>query len=407
MRAIRSDWSIKARAATSAIAWLLLGYVWTEPVARTRVLAEEKAALVSKPSPRLETRISLVATGDVLIHSPVASAAARNAANSGHAFDFRPMFAPVRRFIKSADLALCHLETPLTRETRDLSPYPRFNAPHELASALRWTGYDVCSTASNHAIDQGLTGVRETLDALDQARVRHAGTARDVHEARRPTIVTVEGIKVAHLSYTYGLNGLVLPTEQPWAVNLIAPRHIIKAAQRARQAGADFVVVSLHWGTEYEHAPTETQRTIAKRLLAAPPIDLIVGHHAHVTQPVARLGRRYVFYGLGNFLSAQSSACCAAATQDGVIVKLTLTRSGRDVRVTEIEYVPTWVEPVTYRILPVASLLEDRGLAPDQRASLLQSWYRTVIALADMPVEALPDGAIARLPRSKVRLLSR
>jgi hypothetical protein len=117
------------------------------------------------------------------------------------------------------------------------------------------------------------------------------------------------------LSYTYGLNGFRLPRGRPWLVNLLSPGRILADARAARRAGSQFTVVFLHWGQEYRSTPTPTQRTLARRLLADPSVDLIVGHHAHVVQPVQRVNGKWVAFGMANLLSAQSASCLGGASQ--------------------------------------------------------------------------------------------
>jgi len=181
------------------------------------------------------------------------------------------MLAPIRSALTAVDLAVCHLETPLAADDRHVSGYPTFNAPPELADAIHATGYDSCSVASNHAMDQGPRGVAATLGALDRVGVGHAGTARSAAEATRPEIHVVNGVQVGLLAYTYGLNGGdTRPAGQPWLVNLISPRRILADAHATKRAGAQFVAVSLHWGTQYQVAPTAGQRALARALLASP-----------------------------------------------------------------------------------------------------------------------------------------
>src|SRR4029453_1240667 len=273
---------------------------------------------------------TLIASGDVLTHGPVLRQASAYGRRIGQQYDFRPMFADIRPLVAGADLALCHLEVPMSRTGQDLSSWPAFNAPPQLAAALRWAGYDACSTASNHSMDQGPQGVAATLDVMDAAGLGHAGMARNAHEADTSTIVEVRGLRVGLLSYTYGLNSGRPPPDRPWLVNPTAPRRIVEAASAARAAGAQFVVVLLHWGQEYRSTPTPSQREVARRLLAAPEVDLILGHHVHVVQPIERIGSKWVAYGMGNSLSNQTPACCAAGSQDGVLVKVRVTeRAGR------------------------------------------------------------------------------
>jgi poly-gamma-glutamate capsule biosynthesis protein CapA/YwtB (metallophosphatase superfamily) len=320
---------------------------------------------------------TLIASGDVLTHGPVLEQARAHGRRGGQSYDFRPMFAEIRPFVAGADLALCHLEVPLSRNGRDISSWPAFNAPPQLAAALRWAGYDACSTASNHSMDQGHQGVAATLDVMDAAGLRHAGMARNADEARRSVILDVRGLRVGLLSYTYGLNSGRLPANRSWLVKTIDPRRIVNDARAARHAGAQFVVVLLHWGQEYQATPTPLQRDLARRLLAAPQVDLILGHHAHVVQPVERVAGKWVAYGMGNSLSNQTPSCCAAGSQDGVLVKVTVGERAGRLRVREVRYVPTWVEHPGFRIRPVLTALTDRSLPAATRRALQAARDRT------------------------------
>jgi poly-gamma-glutamate synthesis protein (capsule biosynthesis protein) len=319
----------------------------------------------------------LLASGDVLPHGPVLQQARAYGRRVGQPYDFRPMFADIRPLVTEADLAVCHLEVPLSRAGRDISSWPAFNAPRQLAVALRWAGYDACSTASNHSMDQGPRGIAATLDVMDAAGLRHAGMARNAREAGQSTIVTVRGLRVGLLSYTYGLNSGRPPSNQPWLVKLIDPRRILTDARAARAAGAQFVVVLLHWGQEYRSTPTPWQREVAKRLLAAPEVDLILGHHVHVVQPIERVGGKWVAYGMGNSLSNQTPACCAAGSQDGVLVKVRVTERAGRLRARDARYLPTWVEHPSFRIRPVPIALADRSLPAATRRALRAAGERT------------------------------
>ena len=320
---------------------------------------------------------TLIASGDVLPHGPVLRQASAYGRRAGQPYDFRPMFADLRPIVARADLAVCHLEVPLSRNSQEISSWPAFNAPPQLAAALRWAGYDACSTASNHSMDQGAQGVAATLQVMDAAGLHHPGMARSAKEADRTTMLEVHGLRVALLSYTYGLNRGPLPPDRPWLVKTIDPRRILADARAAQAAGAQFVVVLLHWGQEYQSTPTPFQRQVARRLLAAPEIDLIVGHHAHVVQPIQRIGGKWVAYGMGNSLSNQTPACCAAGAQDGVLVKVTVAEHAGRLRVRQLRSVPTWVEHPSFRIRPVLTALADRSLPPATRRALQDSRDRT------------------------------
>jgi poly-gamma-glutamate synthesis protein (capsule biosynthesis protein) len=320
----------------------------------------------------------LAATGDLLSHSPVAARAAID--GGGH--DFAPLLAPVAPLISQADLAICHLETPLARPGQRPSYFPVFQVPGALAAAIAATGWDRCSTASNHSLDAGAAGVAATLDLLDAAGVAHQGTARSQAEADELPRFEVQGVQVGHLAYAYGFNGFPVPDAEPWLAERLDPEVVLADAADLRRAGAAFVVVSLHWGLEHVVAPTAEQSALAHRLLASPDIDLILGHHAHVVQPVEQVGEKFAVYGLGNFLSNQSAACCPAATQDGVIVRADVTEQadGRFL-VTALEGVPTMVQRGTYRVLPVAATLADPATPPALRAALQASWHRTATTM--------------------------
>ncbi|MFD3836989.1 CapA family protein [Streptomyces sp. NPDC058642] len=250
---------------------------------------------------------TLVASGDILPHSSIIDRARFDAGGTG--YDFRPMLSGVEPVVSRADLALCHMETVYGADG-DYTGYPAFKSPPEVAQGLAATGYDGCSTASNHSLDDGAQGISRTLDALDRQGVRHAGSARTEGEARTVTVLPAGAAKVAHLAYTYDTNGYPLPPGQPWAVNLIDEGKILADARAARQAGADVVVVSVHWGTEWQDAPDDRQLTLARSLTAArtggrPDIDLILGTHAHVPQAYEKVNGTWVVYGMGDQVAGE------------------------------------------------------------------------------------------------------
>jgi poly-gamma-glutamate capsule biosynthesis protein CapA/YwtB (metallophosphatase superfamily) len=349
----------------------------------------------SEPAPPQPRRFTIAATGDILVHSAVWERAGEYAAGTNEAFDFRPMFRKVKGILSAADVAICHLETPLSPDSQDLSSFPIFNVPREVADAIAYAGYDICSTSSNHSLDQGTDGITATLRALEDAGIEHAGTARNKAESRRPTLLDVNGVSVAHLSYSYGFNGFVPPSDRPWVVNKIDPEAIIDEAIRARDRGAEFVVVSLHWGTEYMTAPTAYQLDVAAELVKARAIDLILGHHAHVVQPIDRFGSKYVVYGMGNLLSNMTASLGTPSVQDGVIVHVVVEEVGQRFQVKRVTYTPTWVEQgTTWRILPVAAMLDTRATPQGTRPLLEASWTRTVAA-----VESLGARRVAVAPK--------
>lgn len=325
-------------------------------------------------------------TGDILPHSPLWRQAQRNAAAAGRdGFDFDPMLAGLRPVHDTVDLAVCHLETPIAPAGEDFSTMPLYGVPAEVVDAIAAAGFHRCSTASNHTVDRGLAGIDRTVDVLEAAGVAQSGMARRPDEIE-PLVFEVAGVAVSHLSYTWSYNGLSLPEGQEWRSALIDPDRILADATRARELGAAIVVVSLHWGAEGVHTPTGYQREIADLLTADGSIDLIVGHHAHVLQPIEQVNGTWVLFGLGNVLSnLPTSDRWPAASQDAAIVTVAAVVDERG-RVTVERPVahPTWVDRDAgwiVRLVDVELARDDLGAG--QRGRLEASRSRTAAVLGD------------------------
>jgi len=334
---------------------------------------DARARTVAPPLPRRgqarSVQLVVEASGDLLIHSPVYERAL--ALGGGRRYDFAPLFVRIKPYIRSADLALCHVETPMTPTAP--SGYPVFNTPPELATAIRQTGWRVCSTAANHTLDQGQRGVDDTIRALDRAGVLHTGSFSSAAARRTPLIMTVKGVRVAFLAYTEFTNGI--PSPHPWSVNRASAGQILSDAHRARMDGAQVVIVNLHWGDEYAAHPSSFQLALAGQLTRSPDITAIVGQHVHVVQPIQIINGKLVVFGEGNLISNQTSACCPAASQDGMIVLLTITVDSSGARVTFIHYVPVWVRHPDYVVLPAGTAWRTD---PADAAALRASYERTV-----------------------------
>lgn len=322
--------------------------------------AEPAVAQAGPVAPAAPTAFTIAVTGELLPHPSVVEHAARFGAPRGLPYDFTGLFLDVSPAIATADLAICHLEVPVAPPGRALSGYPSFAIPAEIADGIRNTGWDRCSTASNHSNDQGTAGIVATLDALDAARVGHSGMARTPEEAIAVPIADAAGVPVAHLSYTWGLNGT--PPTEPWMVDVTNPAVVLSDAADARAAGAAVVVVSLHWGVEYDTAGSPDQRALAEQLLASPDVDLIVGHGPHVLQPIERFGDEYALLSVGNLVANQGSD--RPHTYDGVVATVTFSR-GDDGRFRAAPPVvrPTWYDRDAGRVRLVDNALADPGLA--------------------------------------------
>ncbi|WP_318211984.1 MULTISPECIES: CapA family protein [unclassified Streptomyces] len=307
---------------------------------------------------------TLVASGDVLPHDSIIRRAAQDAGGDG--YDFTPMFSGVKPVVSRADLAICHMETVYGKDGGPYTGYPAFKSPPEVAAALKATGYDSCSTASNHTLDDGAAGLGRTLDALDRAGVRHAGSARTAEEAARPTLLKAGGATVAQLAYTYDTNGYPMPEGQPWAVQKLDEQKVIADARAARAAGADVVVVSVHWGSEWQTEPDQRQLTLGRSLTASqsggrPDIDLIIGTHAHVPQAYEKVNGTWIIYGMGDQIAGDMINHAGAYDprgNQGSIGRFTFgpprTPGGRW-EVTKAEFVPQWFDTARGRVVNLAA----------------------------------------------------
>ncbi len=348
-----------------------------EPITRTSTAAmstNPQAAgfnTATVPCPGVRC-ITVTVTGDVLLHEPLWEQAAEDAGDSvgpedagAGAFDFRPLFAGQKPFVEPSDVAICHLETPVGRAAGPYEGYPNFSVPPLILAALVDTGYDACSTASNHSNDHGTEGIDRTLEALDAAGLAHAGTARTPEEANTPTLISSPAGTVGLISATYDLNGA--DTEEQWQAEMIDPARIIEQAAAARAAGAEVIVVALHAGVEYQHEPTGQQEELAGQLLADSNIDLVYGHHAHVVQPLESINGKWVLYGLGNTVAAHGIS--DLGNREGLLVRVQFSQ-GNDGRwtTTDVSWVPSLVDDSSpYRW---CSLLADSACSDDDEVSL-------------------------------------
>ncbi|MFD3781027.1 CapA family protein [Streptomyces sp. NPDC058612] len=334
------------------------------------------------PSPRAADApagrpFTLVATGDIIPYPSIIQRSADDAGTAGK-YDFRPILAGVKPLVSAADLAICHHEIPYGRPGGPYTGYPLFKAPHQLADALKDAGYDSCSTASNHTLDDGYEGLARTLDHLDRAGVPHVGSARSAEEAAAPAVLSAGGAKVAQLSYTYGTNGIPLPRDKPWAVNLIDRDRIIADARAARAGGANVVVLSVHWGTEWQTAPDERQRELAQALTASrgadglPDIDLVLGTHNHVPQPYEKINGTWVVFGMGDQVASFVPADKLRGNQSSVPRFTFAPAADRPGRweVVKAEYLTQFSDMgPPFRVVCASCAAADTGLGAAKRAA--------------------------------------
>jgi poly-gamma-glutamate synthesis protein (capsule biosynthesis protein) len=251
------------------------------------------------------------------------------------------MFAALRPMVEAADLAVCHEEVPFAAPGAPYQNYPVFAAPPAIAGWIGSMGWDLCTTASNHAVDQGYDGLVRTADLLEQAGVGHVGTFRTLAERRHPVIFTTgQGVRIAVVGGTFSLNGFPLPAGRPWSVSMWDAPNLIAQARAARQAGADIVIVKYHGGTEYDPLPNAQQGALVRALTASPYVDLVAGEHAHVVQPITKVNGKWVVYGMGNAVAQNES--WRARSYEGISVGFRFRETRVGFVVDHAEYVPTY-----------------------------------------------------------------
>lgn len=303
--------------------------------------------------------------GDAMQHQGQLDAARRAVG----VYDYTGCFDAVEPYIKQADYAVVNLETPLG--FRNFSGYPCFNAPVAYAKALKDAGFDLMLTANNHCLDRRDAGVVNTLTLLDSIGMPHLGTYRNAAERRDrlPLIVDINGFRTAFLNYTYGTNGITI--QHDIVVDYIDRDLMARDVAAARQAGAEIIAACIHWGNEYQLLPHSSQTRLAEYLTGL-GVDLIIGSHPHVIQPmeICHSDRHdkdvLVVYSLGNFISNMKTR----DTRGGAMVKVTLYRDSLGTaRVKTPSYRLVFTIPPTgrhsnYRLLPAESVSDTTHAIP-------------------------------------------
>jgi poly-gamma-glutamate synthesis protein (capsule biosynthesis protein) len=358
---------------------------------------------------RTTATVTLGGVGDVLMHGAVKQSAAVHGAGAPDA-GFSWLFAPISDLLAEPDLTFANLETPIAPQTSRGARAFVFNAPPDVVAALQHAGVKLVSVANNHAMDQGRAGFEETLRWLDAAGMLRVG-AGQAPRAAGPVRIEKNGLRLAFLGYTFGLNqpGNDCPPERAGCVQAaVVEADKMVADVRAAAADADAVVVSVHWGIEYEQQPRAREVELAHRLADAGAL-VVLGHHPHVLQPVELYRREdgrtaVIAYSLGNFISNQSrlfvpgvTPAAVAATRDGVLLRVALARRdyGRGVVRVEVagaDFLPLWTENDTAQ-LRVAK-------EPGRRPAIRVVAVDRALAAVRAELEAMPDPLpAAEVPR--------
>lgn len=321
--------------------------------AETPTTAKTEAATAQPSSLRLAV------VGDIMMHDTQIRAGKTDSGT----YNFDSFFKEIQPWLSQGDLVIGNLETTLPGNGKSYSGYPLFRSPDALGDSLKKAGFDLLSTANNHTMDAGESGVLRTHRKLTELGIQPIGTSPGP-EPQKPLLIEKNGITLAFSAYTYGTNGIPLPEGKDYLVNGIDENRILKEIRESRERGAEFVVVTLHFGQEYQRQPNEEQKRLVKKLLQG-GADVVLGGHPHVLQPMERQRiegeEKFVIYSLGNFISDQLKTY----TNDGIILYLDLHRTSvnQPVQLQQVSYLPTYVHKYNrngvrrFTVLPI----EEKG----------------------------------------------
>lgn len=328
----------------------------------TSMLQENTAEseLVAEPEPIVKT-IQLSAVGDILIHDRVYN----DASVGPNQYDFTPKIELVKPFMEKADITFANQETVIGGVEIGLSSYPTFNSPVEIGDALKDAGVDIVSMANNHTIDKKDRAVPLALDYWDKIGMLYTGSYRSFEDQQTIRIIEKEDIKVSFIAYTYGTNGIPVPEGKEYLVNLIDKERIKEEIDRAEEI-SDVVVLSLHFGNEYERMPNQTQLDLVQYAVDE-GADIILGTHPHVLQPASWVegkdgNKAFVIYSLGNFFSGQEGLYKQIGGLVNIEIKKVIDKDHVEVTLENPTFLPTYVtfqNQSDYKIIPMYQLTSD------------------------------------------------
>lgn len=259
-----------------------------------------KTTQEEKKDTKKEMSASLIMVGDALIHSSIYM----DAKTSTGSYDFRPMLEKIKPIVSKYDLKYYNQETVLGGVELGLSNYPRFNSPYEVGDAFIDAGFNLVSLATNHTMDKGEQGVLNSLSYWGkQQNILTAGSYKSFEDRDRKVIKEINGIKYAFFSYTTWTNGLETPIGKEYLNNVYNEELAKNDIERVKDE-VDIIIVAMHWGTEYSKGISDSQVEIAN-YLSSLGVDIIIGSHPHVVEPIEFIGKTMVIYSLGNFISDQ------------------------------------------------------------------------------------------------------
>lgn len=310
---------------------------------------------------------TLTSLGDTLCHNTQYWDAYNSKTDE---YDFSYVYEDIKNYTLSSDITIGSLETTFAGKEKGYSNYPTFNTPDSLATALKDIGVDVVSLAGNHALDYGYIGLCRTIDVFDNIGLSHLGTYKTAEDQEKILIKDVKGVKIAFINYTYGTNGIPLPSGKDFCVNLIDKDFIKKQINQAKEQNVDMIVACMHWGTEYRTTANSEQKDLANFLFEN-GVDVILGNHPHVLEPMEKKTITlqdgttkdvFVVYALGNFTADQRDEI----TRDSAILNLTITKnSNGKISIDKVNYIPIYMYKNTnvsihkFKILDIEKTIKD------------------------------------------------
>ncbi|MCM3616115.1 CapA family protein [Sutcliffiella horikoshii] len=318
-------------------------------------IKQHKSKEFVKTEKSFRTEATISAVGDLLIHSTVYDAA-KTGENS---YNFNPMLERVKTYLQETDISIANQETIIGGTEIGLSNYPSFNSPFEVADALQEAGVDIVSIANNHTLDRGEKAIMNAINHYEKIGMEYVGGYKSTEDKARLRTISQNGIEFSFLSYTYGTNGIPIPEGKEYFVNLIDREAIKKDVEEAKQ-NSDVVVVAMHWGVEYILYPNTEQEELAG-FLAEIGVDIVIGHHPHVLQPMKFIERpdgskMFVVYSLGNFLSGQKDDYKDIGGILQLHVEKFVDGSEKKIEIKVDNFIPTYVSqvnPTKYHVVPL------------------------------------------------------
>lgn len=292
-----------------------------------------------------DVTFTLTAIGDIMCHNTQYWDAYQKETDT---YDFSYVFENVKDYIAAGDVSIANIETSFAGKDRGYSNYPVFNSPDELARDVKATGLDIITTAGNHCLDMGYSGLSRTIDVLKNNGIEQLGTYKSQEERDNVFIKDVKGVKIAFIDYTYGTNGIPVPSGKEYCVNLIDKDLIKKDIEAAKKQNVDMIVACMHWGDEYKTKANKEQEDLADFLFKN-GVNVIIGNHPHVLEQMEKrtvtledgtTQDGFVIFACGNFICDQN----AENTRNSIILNLDITRhSDGKVTVDKANYIPIYM----------------------------------------------------------------